>query len=74
MIDYEIDRIVRMKELKKILSLSNATIYRYIKLNQFPKQIQISSSIVGWRLSAVEEWIKQRENQQPINTKRKQTK
>jgi prophage regulatory protein len=64
----EFDRVVRMKELKKILGLSNATIYRYIKLNQFPKPIKFFTNIVGWRLSTIEEWIKEREAKQN-NTK-----
>lgn len=55
------NRIVRMKELKLLLGVSNATIYRYIKLNKFPKPIQLSTNIVGWRLSVVEAWINERE-------------
>jgi prophage regulatory protein len=57
----DFNRIVRMKELKLLLGVSNATIYRYIKLNKFPKPIQLSTNIVGWRLSVVEAWIKERE-------------
>jgi len=55
------NRIVRMKELKLLLGLSNATIYRHIKLNKFPKPIQLSTNIVGWRLSVVEAWINEKE-------------
>jgi prophage regulatory protein len=55
------NRIVRMKELKLLLGVSNATIYRHIKLNKFPKPIQLSTNIVGWRLSVVEAWINERE-------------
>jgi len=50
-----------MKELKLLLGVSNATIYRHIKLNKFPKPIQLSTNIVGWRLSVVEAWINERE-------------
>jgi prophage regulatory protein len=55
------NRIVRIKELKLLLGVSNATIYRHIKLNKFPKPIQLSTNIVGWRLSVVEAWINERE-------------
>jgi len=55
------NRIVRMKELKLLLGVSNATIYRHIKLNKFPKPIQLSTNIVGWRLSVVEAWINEKE-------------
>ncbi|WP_108646636.1 helix-turn-helix transcriptional regulator [Polynucleobacter rarus] len=61
----QFDRIVRMRELKKLIGLSNATIYRYIKRNEFPRPFQISANCVGWRLSVVEDWIKARENQRP---------
>jgi prophage regulatory protein len=55
------NRIVRMRELKLLLGVSNATIYRHIKLNKFPKPIQLSTNIVGWRLSVVEAWINEKE-------------
>ena len=58
---HSFNRIVRMKELKLLLGVSNATIYRHIKLNKFPKPIQLSTNIVGWRLSVVEAWINERE-------------
>jgi len=57
----EFDRVVRMKELKKLLGLSNATIYRHIKLNQFPKPTKFFTNIVGWRLSVIEDWIREKE-------------
>jgi len=55
------NRIVRMKELKLLLGVSNATIYRHIKLNKFPKPIHLSKRSVAWRLSVVESWINERE-------------
>ena len=57
----QFDRIVRMRELKQLIGSSNATIYRYIKRNEFPKPVQISANCVGWRLSAIEDWLKARE-------------
>lgn len=56
------DRIVRMKELKIIVGLSNATIYRLIQENKFPKQFHLSERTVGWRLSVIMEWINERES------------
>ena len=58
----EFDRLVRMKELKQLIGLSNASIYRHIKNGTFPKQIQLSQSCVAWRLSAIEKWIEEKEN------------
>ena len=57
----QFDPIVRMRELKQLIGSSNATIYSYIKRNEFPKPVQISSNCVGWRLSAIEAWLKAKE-------------
>jgi len=57
----EFDRLVRMKELKQLIGLSNASIYRYIKNGTFPKQIQLSQNCVAWRMSAIEKWIREKE-------------
>jgi prophage regulatory protein len=56
----EFDRLVRMKELKQLIGLSNASIYRHIKNGTFPKQIHLSERCVAWRLSSVEKWIKEK--------------
>jgi predicted DNA-binding transcriptional regulator AlpA len=50
-----------MKELKLLLGVNNATIYRHIKLNKFPKPIHLSKRSVAYRLSVVEAWINERE-------------
>ena len=54
----EFDRLVRIKELKQLIGLSNATIYRLIRNGTFSKQIHLSDKCVAWRLSAVEAWIR----------------
>ena len=61
MSEEKFDRLVRMKELKILLGLSNSLIYRLISLNNFPKPIHLSKRSVGWRLSVVEAWINERE-------------
>ena len=61
MSEEKFDRLVRMKELKILVGLSNSLIYRLISLNNFPKPIHLSKRSVGWRLSVVEAWINERE-------------
>ena len=51
------DRIIRPKELAKMLSLSIYTLYRMQNEDQLPPKIQISSSTVGWLRSDIEEWL-----------------
>ena len=58
----EFDRLVRIKELKKLVGLSNATIYRLIRNGTFPKQVRLSDKCVAWRLSAIEAWIREKQS------------
>lgn len=56
-------RILRMTELTKLLGISRSSIYeklnpksRYYDEN-FPKPLRLGAASVGWRSTAVEEWI-----------------
>lgn len=55
------DRILRLREVEKIIGLSRATIYRLIASGDFPKQIHLTTKTVGWRLSSIEKWVMSRE-------------
>lgn len=56
------DRYIRIKELAIMLGIAKSTIYRLVKENKFPKQIKLTERTSVWRLSEVNQWIKQREN------------
>ena len=59
----EIDRIVRRKELLSLLGLSESSLYRRIKSGDFPPPVRLGGPgtlAVGWRLSTVKQWIKER--------------
>lgn len=56
------DRFLRIKELSMILGISHSTIYRLIQQNKFPKQIKLTERTVVWRLSAINDWIANKEN------------
>ena len=58
----KIDRLIRMRELVGIVSMSRANIYRLIKVGKFPKWIKLAERTSAWRLSKIELWIKDREN------------
>jgi prophage regulatory protein len=57
------DRLIRMKELIKIVSMSRSNIYILMNKGQFPKNFKIGEQIAVWRLSVIEDWIKQKENE-----------
>ena len=59
----DIDRLIRMRELIKILSMSRANIYLLMYKGKFPKNFKIGEQTAVWRLSVIEEWIKQKENE-----------
>ena len=62
----DIDRLVRMRELIKIVSMSRANIYLLMSKGRFSKNFKIGEQTAVWRLSAIEDWIKQRENEKNI--------
>ena len=59
----DIDRLVRRRELIKIVSMSRANIYLLMSKGKFPKNFKVSEQTAVWRLSVIEEWIKQKENE-----------
>ncbi|HBB5098319.1 AlpA family transcriptional regulator [Escherichia coli] len=60
---YTPSRILRMAELTRLLGISRSTIYE--KMNPaskyydatFPRPVRLGSSAVGWRASAIDEWL-----------------
>lgn len=54
------DRILRMATVKERVGLSASTIYRRIASNDFPAQVPLGGTVVGWRESAINEWIASR--------------
>lgn len=57
------DRFIRMNELAPMLGLAQSTIYRLIKENKFPKQIKLTERTVVWRLSVINKWVEDKENE-----------
>lgn len=58
-----VDRIVRLKELTRLIGLSRSTIYDRINPKSkrfdpsFPRPIKLGSASVGWSLNEVMVWI-----------------
>ena len=49
--------VIRLPEVKKITGLPRSTIYRYIKQNNFPKQVPLGNRSVGWIREEVLSWV-----------------
>ncbi|MDX2469735.1 MAG: AlpA family phage regulatory protein [SAR324 cluster bacterium] len=52
------EQIIRCPKLKSLTGLSRTTIWRLERKGVFPKRVQISARAVGWKLSEVQDWIK----------------
>ncbi|MGH6613403.1 helix-turn-helix transcriptional regulator [Sphingomonas sp.] len=51
------DRILRLKTVLQRTGLSRSTLYRKVDQGTFPAQVQIAARCVGWRESAVADWM-----------------
>jgi prophage regulatory protein len=53
-------RLVRMRGVIQVTSLSRATVYRRVANGTFPPPVKLSSTgrRVAWRCSDIESWIK----------------
>lgn len=52
-----LDRIVRLNSVLDRTGLSRATLYRKVAAGTFPRQVRIASRCVGWRESAINDWL-----------------
>ncbi|AWY20312.1 helix-turn-helix transcriptional regulator [Moraxella bovis] len=50
------ERLITIKEVEKIIGFKKDFIYRNIKKNKFPKQVNLDRS-ARWRLSEVQKWV-----------------
>ncbi|MGL6587440.1 helix-turn-helix transcriptional regulator [Aeromonas sp. FDAARGOS 1407] len=53
-------KLIKLKDVTEMTTLSKATIYRLIKQGAFPPQISLGPRAVAWRLSDIVAWIEQR--------------
>ncbi|ANB73774.1 AlpA family transcriptional regulator [Paraburkholderia phytofirmans OLGA172] len=49
--------ILRLKQVKAVTGLSRSTIYARQKNGSFPPSLALGPRAVGWRLSAIEEFL-----------------
>ena len=60
LIEFE-NPLIKRQELEKALTVSSATIYRWIKEGNFPKPVRLGANMVRWKASDIEEWMMQKE-------------
>jgi prophage regulatory protein len=55
------DELVLRHERKRLVPLSDTTVWRMERRGEFPRRINISSKRVAWRRGEIESWLAQRE-------------
>ena len=53
-------KVLRKKDIREKLGLSDVTIWRMERDGDFPQRIKIGPNSVGWIESEVDQWIEQR--------------
>ena len=59
----EAEKIIRLPALMEMVGLSRTTIWRRVKSGDLPPPIRLGgpgSRAVGWRRTAVEDWVRSR--------------
>jgi prophage regulatory protein len=51
------DRLIRLRDVAFLVGMSRATIYRKIKLGEFPRPVGVGGQSVRWRESVLAEWM-----------------
>jgi prophage regulatory protein len=51
------DRILRLNTVLDRTGLSRSTLYRKVDQGTFPPQVRIAARCVGWRESAISDWL-----------------
>jgi prophage regulatory protein len=66
-------RIFRLPEVVRMTGLRPSTVYKLIRLKQFPKGIKLSQRSTGWDSRSVEEWVARKisENRPPSSGARR---
>lgn len=53
-------RIIRKPELRKIIGLSDPTVWRLEKDGKFPKRLRLGGNSCGWLESEILSWLAER--------------
>ena len=53
-------RILRIKEVVQITGLSSSSIYKQIRLGDFPRGVKLTSRSTAWSSEDIDNWIKSR--------------
>jgi prophage regulatory protein len=55
-------QILKLKDVIDLTKLSGSTIYRLVKIGQFPRPIKLATHASGWLESEIDDWILERKD------------
>ena len=55
-------KVVKLAQVKELTTFSSATIYRLIKIGEFPKQIKLAKRSSGWLQDEIYNWLEEKKN------------
>ncbi len=58
-------RLIRLKEVRQLTSLSTSTVYRLIAAGKFPQPVKLSERASAWPEAEVRAWIDARIAERP---------
>lgn len=58
-------RLLRMPEVVRITGLRPSTIYKLIRLAEFPRSIKLTKKTTAWDSRLVESWVKEKVSDHP---------
>ena len=53
-------RLLRRREVEKIVGLTRSTIYRHMEQGDFPRPVALTPRSVRWRSDEVAKWVESR--------------
>ena len=64
---YQDRAIIRPREAAEYLGIGRSTLYRYVNEGVLPRPIKIGPQVTGWRLSVLDDFLRQRENEAEVS-------
>ena len=62
------NKIIKLKQVMEMTTFCRTTIYRLIKIGEFPKQIKLAERSSGWLESEVLDYLEAKINNRHIET------
>jgi len=50
-------RLIRARELQKLLQVSRVSLWRWGRDGSFPLPINLSNRSIAWKMSEIEDWV-----------------